>query len=159
MADERKDRQRSFTHLTAQIAAAYLSSNPVPAVEVPEVIRLTFTALSKLGKPPEAEAPKPAVRIKRSVTPDRLICLECGKQSTMLKRHLRVSHGHTPESYRAKWGLGSDYPMAAPNYSSKRSAFAKEIGLGRKLAPPEPPPPSVRTSKKPTRNGRRKRAA
>ena len=154
-----KDRRREFTQLTAQVAAAYLSSNPVPAAEVPEVIRLTFTALCKLGKPPEAEAPKPAVPIKRSVTPDRLICLECGKQSTMLKRHLRASHGHTPESYRAKWGLGSDYPMAAPNYSTRRSAFAKEIGLGRKPAPPEPPPPSVRTSKKPTRNGRRKRAA
>ena len=148
-----------FTLLTAQIAAAYLSNNPVPAAGVPEVIRLTFTALCELGKPPEAEAPKPAVPIKRSMTPDRLICLECGKQSTMLKRHLRVSHGHTPESYRAKWGLPSDYPMAAPNYSSKRSAFAKERGLGRKPAPPEPPPPSVRTPKKPTRNGRRKRAA
>jgi predicted transcriptional regulator len=128
-------------------------------VGVPEVIRLTFTALCDLGKPPQAEAPKPAVPIKRSVTPDRLICLECGKQSTTLKRHLRVSHDHTPESYRAKWGLASDYPMAAPSYSSKRSAFAKESGLGRKPAPPEPPPPSVRSPKKPPRNGRKKRAA
>ena len=151
--------KREFTLLTARIAAAYLSNNPVPAAEVPEVIRLTFTALCALGKPPEAEAPKPAVPIKRSMTPDRLICLECGKQATTLKRHLRTSHGHTPESYRAKWGLPSDYPMAASNYSSKRSAFAKERGLGRKPAPPEPSPPSVRTSKKPTRNGRRKRAA
>jgi predicted transcriptional regulator len=131
----------------------------VPAAEVPEVIRLTFTALRGLGKPPEAEAPKPAVPIKRSMTPDRLICLECGKPATMLKRHLRVSHGHTRESYRAKWGLPSDYPMAAPNYSTRRSPFAKERGLGRKPAPPEPSPPSVRTPKKPTRNGRRKRAA
>ena len=122
--------KREFTLLTARIAAAYLSNNPVPAAEVPEVIRLTFTALCELGKPPEAEAPKPAVPIKRSVTPDRLICLECGKQATTLKRHLRTSHGHTPESYRAKWGLGSDYPMAAPNYSSKRSTCARRSASG-----------------------------
>lgn len=87
-----------------------------------------------------SEPQKPAVPIKKSVTPDYILCLEDGKQFKSLKRHLATHHGVTPDEYRAKWGLPADYPMVAPNYSASRSALAKATGLGRKAAPTEVPP-------------------
>ena len=130
--------------LTAQIVAAFLSNNAVPIVDLSSVIRSVHRALADLGAPvplPETEKLVPAISIKKSVTPDYIVCLEDGKQLKMLKRHLNTTYGMTPDEYRAKWGLPSDYPMVAPNYAAQRSSLAKSIGLGRKpVATPEPTP-------------------
>ncbi len=121
--------------MTAQIVSAYISHNELPGSQIPEIIRSVFTTLnthkSGDGGGPQ-EPPKPAVSIRKSVTPEFLICLEDGKKLKMLKRHLRTTYNMTPEEYRAKWGLPASYPMVAPNYAAQRSAFAKKIGLGRK---------------------------
>lgn len=120
--------------LASRVVAAYVGHNSLPGHQLPELIQSIYDAFSTPGAPPVAvnEPQKPAVAIKKSVTPDYLICLEDGKKLKMLKRHLRSTYGMTPEDYRAKWGLPLDYPMVAPNYAAQRSAFAKEIGLGRK---------------------------
>ncbi len=123
--------------MTAQIVSAYVSHNEVPGAQIPDVIRTVFSTLSsqKSGDAAAAqEPPKPAVPIRKSVTPDFIICLEDGKKLKMLKRHIRTTYSLTPEEYRARWGLPADYPMVAPNYAAQRSAFAKKIGLGRKGA-------------------------
>ena len=120
--------------MTADVVAAYLGNNTLPATEIPSVINTVYGSLRNLdgiatngsGRPPKAPVP-----IRKSITPDYIVCLEDGKKLKMLKRHLRTVYGMTPEEYRAKWGLPSDYPMVAPNYSRQRSAFAKKIGLGR----------------------------
>ncbi|HZS82600.1 MAG TPA: MucR family transcriptional regulator [Stellaceae bacterium] len=120
--------------MTADVVAAYVSNNSLPTAQLAEVINAVFTSLRALdSKPPEAKSEplKPAVPIRKSITPDYLICLEDGKKLKMLKRHLRSTYNLTPDEYRAKWGLGPDYPMVAPNYAEQRSAFAKKIGLGR----------------------------
>ncbi|MGQ0676075.1 MAG: MucR family transcriptional regulator [Rhodospirillales bacterium] len=119
--------------LTADIAASYLGNNTLPAAQIPEVISTVYGALSGLNGAggAKADAPKPAVPVKKSITNDYIVCLEDGKRLKMLKRHLRTTYGMTPDEYRAKWGLGADYPMVAPNYAQQRSAFAKKIGLGR----------------------------
>ena len=120
--------------MTAQVVAAYVSNNPVPAQQLGEVIRSIHASLLGLetGAPASADGESPAVPIRKSVTPDYIVCLEDGKKLKMLKRHLRTAYNLTPEQYRAKWGLPADYPMVAPNYAAQRSAFAKKIGLGRK---------------------------
>ena len=120
--------------LTSDIVAAHVSNNAVPGTELSGLIQTVFGTLSGLGgEPPEPEVElKPAVSIKKSVTPDYLICLEDGKQLKMLKRHLKTAYDMTPEDYRAKWSLPHDYPMVAPNYAKKRQELAKKIGLGRK---------------------------
>ena len=121
--------------MTVDIVAAYVSNNSMPANEVPEVINTVFSSLSGVeggGSEQAAEPAKPAVNVRRSITPDYLICLEDGKKLKMLKRHLKSAYDMTPEEYRAKWNLPADYPMVAPNYSAERSNFAKKIGLGRK---------------------------
>ncbi|NGO54208.1 MucR family transcriptional regulator [Allomesorhizobium camelthorni] len=122
--------------LTADVVAAYVSNNPVPVGELPKLIADIYTALGQVNgaTPAEAEPQKPAVPIKKSVTPDCIISLEDGKPFKSLKRHLMSSYGMTPDEYRAKWNLPSDYPMVAPNYAASRSALAKSIGLGRKPA-------------------------
>ncbi len=123
--------------MTAQIVSAYVSHNELPGSQIQEVIRSVYTTLNsqKGGEEKAAQEPlKPAVSIRKSLTPDYIICLEDGKKLKMLKRHLRTTYGMTPEEYRAKWGLAADYPMVAPNYTAWRSAFAKKIGLGRKRA-------------------------
>ena len=120
--------------LTADIAAAYVSNNTVQAADVPSVIQTIYRALAGVGSAAAAPAPepqKPAVPIKKSITPDFLISLEDGKKYKSLKRHLRTQYNMSPEDYRAKWGLAKDYPMVAPNYAASRSALAKSMGLGR----------------------------
>src|SRR5262245_37643051 len=119
--------------MTAEVAAAYVGNNSLPAAQLPEVIRTIYSSISALdgGTPVGTNGAKPIVPVKKSIAPDYIICLEDGKKLKMLKRHLRTSYGMTPEEYRIKWGLPADYPMVAPNYAAQRSAFAKKIGLGR----------------------------
>ena len=120
--------------ITTRVVSAYVGNNPIADTEISDVIQSVYGSLHELGN--GASEPvnkqKPAVPIKRSITPDHIICLEDGKQLKMLKRYLRTTHGMTPDEYRAKWGLPADYPMVAPNYAKQRSAFAKEIGLGKR---------------------------
>ena len=123
-----------YIELAADIVSAYVSNNSVPAGDLPALINDVYTALSKVGNgaaEAPVEAPKPAVSIKKSVTPDYIICLEDGKKFKSLKRHLRTQYNMTPEQYREKWGLAPDYPMVAPNYAKARSELAKEMGLGQ----------------------------
>jgi predicted transcriptional regulator len=130
-----------FRRLAADIVAAYVSANSVSAAQLPDVIRGVVDALTNLdgqAEAPKAEALKPAVSIRKSVTPDYLICLEDGKKLKMLKRHLRTTYDMSPRDYREKWGLPADYPMVAPNYAARRSEFAKQIGLGRKVVAEQP---------------------
>jgi predicted transcriptional regulator len=126
--------QIDVVSLTADIVSAYVSNNSVPTSELTALINsvhqaLTKTATGQAEKP--AEALVPAVPVKKSVTPDFIICLEDGKKFKSLKRHLRTTYGMTPEQYRAKWGLPLDYPMVAPNYAKARSELAKTMGLGQ----------------------------
>ena len=124
----------NYIELAADIVSAYVSKNSVAAGELPALINDVHAALNKVGNgasEPPAEAPKPAISIKKSVTPDYIICLEDGKKFKSLKRHLRTQYNMTPEQYREKWGLGPDYPMVAPNYAKARSELAKEMGLGQ----------------------------
>ena len=119
--------------MTAEIAASYLGNNLLPSAQIPDVISTVYSALNSLGNGGDAktETPRPAVPVKKSIAPDYIVCLEDGKRLKMLKRHLRATYSMTPDEYRAKWSLGADYPMVAPNYAAQRSAFAKKIGLGR----------------------------
>ncbi|MBI4968905.1 MAG: MucR family transcriptional regulator [Rhodospirillales bacterium] len=119
--------------LTAQIVAAHLGNNSVAPGDVPHLIQEVYRSLTNLGNAPsQPERPEPAVSVKKSVTPDYIVCLEDGKKLKMLKRHLMTSYGLTPEDYRERWGLPADYPMVAPNYAAHRSHLAKKIGLGTK---------------------------
>ncbi len=121
--------------LTADVVAAYVSNNPVPAGELPNLIADVHAALGRVGGAAEqapVEKPKPAVNPKKSITDDYIICLEDGKKFKSLKRHLMTHYNLTPEQYREKWGLDPNYPMVAPNYAAARSQLAKEMGLGRK---------------------------
>src|SRR5262245_1429172 len=125
---------RNFIDLTANIVSAYLSNNPTPAAEIPGLISQIHAALVRVSSG-RTEAPlepaKPAVSIKKSISPDYIVCLEDGKRFKSLKRHLRTQYNMTPEQYRDKWGLPPDYPMVAPNYAVARSQLAKEMGLGQ----------------------------
>jgi predicted transcriptional regulator len=119
--------------LTAQIVSAHVSNNSVSPDSLPSLIQDVFRTLLGVGKTPDlVEKPQPAVPVKKSVFADHIICLEDGKKLKMLKRHLRTAYDMTPDQYRERWGLGSDYPMVAPNYANHRSALAKKIGLGTK---------------------------
>jgi len=127
--------QSEVLKMAVEIVAAYVGNNPVAADQMPDVINTVYGSLSSLsggGAEAGAEPPKPAVSVRRSVTPDYIVCLEDGKKLKMLKRHLRAAYNMTPDEYRTKWGLAADYPMVAPNYAAQRSEFAKKIGLGRK---------------------------
>ncbi len=122
--------------MTTDIVASFVANNPVPASGLSDLIQTVHQTVLELSsdEPPEPPRPDPAVAISKSITPDHIICLEDGRKLKMLKRYLRTRFNLTPEEYRARWGLPSDYPMVAPNYAKRRSAFAKEIGLGRKRA-------------------------
>jgi predicted transcriptional regulator len=138
--------------MVTDVIASYLKKNPVSASELPDVISSVYAALS--GKPaepaePAEQRPEPAVSVKRSVTPDFIICLEDGKKLKMLKRHLATAYGMTPDEYRQRWNLPPDYPMVAPNYALQRSNLAKQIGLGSR----------PRTEEKPVGRGRGRKGA
>jgi predicted transcriptional regulator len=126
--------ESSFIALTANIVSAYVSNNTVPSAEISNLIGQVHSALKRVSGgqvAAPAEALKPAVSVKRSMTPDYLVCLEDGKKFKSLKRHLRTQYSMTPEQYREKWGLAPDYPMVAPNYAAARSQLAKQMGLGQ----------------------------
>ncbi|MEM6681314.1 MAG: MucR family transcriptional regulator [Pseudomonadota bacterium] len=119
--------------LTADIVSSHLSNNTVAVSDVPVLIEKVYSSLTKLESPePEAQPrPEPAVSVRKSIQPDYIVCLEDGKKLKMLKRHLKTRYDMTPEQYRERWNLPSDYPMVAPNYAAQRRKLAKEIGLGK----------------------------
>ena len=126
--------ESGYIQLTANIVSAYVSNNTVASAEIPNLITQVYSALMRISSgqtAPPAEPLKPAVAVKRSVTPEYIVCLEDGKKFKSLKRHLRTQYGITPEQYREKWGLPPDYPMVAPNYAAARSQLAKQMGLGQ----------------------------
>ena len=125
---------RIFIELTASIVSAYVSNNSVPASDLPALISQVHSALTRVlsGQGDAAgEPPKPAVSVKKSITPEYIVCLEDGKKFKSLKRHLRTQYNMTPEQYREKWALAPDYPMVAPSYAAARSRLAKQMGLGQ----------------------------
>lgn len=125
--------------LAAEIVSAYVSNNSVASQDLPNLISEVYAALQKTnGREPEPEPEplKPAISVKKSITPDYLICLEDGKKFKSLKRHLRTHYNLSPEEYRERWSLPSDYPMVAPNYAAARSELAKRMGLGQQRKKP-----------------------
>lgn len=118
--------------LTSDIAAAYVANNALPNADLSGLLGTVFHALSDLGASAAEPEQEPAVPIKKSVTEKFIICLECGKEQKMIKRHLRTAHDTNPDAYRAKWGLAYNYPIVAPAYAALRRKIAKDIGLGRK---------------------------
>ena len=125
---------KSFVDLTASIVSAYVSNNTTTAAEIPALISQIHAALLRVstGSTETALEPvKPAVSVKKSMTPAYLVCLEDGKRFKSLKRHLRTQYNMTPDQSREKWGLPADYPMVAPNYAVARSQLAKKMGLGQ----------------------------
>lgn len=149
--------------LTAAIVAGYVKKNAISVAELPNLINSVRSALDQLGKAPEPAQQdlKPAVPIRKSVTPDYIVCLEDGKRLKKLKRYLRTTYDMSPDQYRAKWGLPNTYPMVAPNYAASRSEMALKLGLGRKggrgRAAPHAVPEVQEAPAKP--KGRRKAAA
>lgn len=124
--------------LTTDIVSSHLANNTVPQSDIPGLIEQVFRTLAGLGGGTMAmstDRPLPAVPIKKSITPEYIVCLEDGKKLKMLKRHLKTAYDMTPEEYRERWGLPADYPMVAPNYAKQRSRLAKDIGLGTKGKP------------------------
>ena len=130
MPDEKQTAE--LLDLTTTIVGAHVSHNAMPAADLPALIATVHETLTTLGTEETAEKPKPAVSIKKSVTPNYIVCLEDGTEHKMLKRHLKTAHGMTPGDYRKRWGLSADYPLVSPKYAKQRSALAKKIGLGRK---------------------------
>jgi predicted transcriptional regulator len=124
-----------YVELAADIVSAYVSNNTVAMQDLPNLIHEVHNALLRItsggGAEIDSESLKPAISVKKSVTPDYIVCLEDGKKFKSLKRHLRTQYNMTPEDYREKWGLPADYPMVAPNYANARSALAKQMGLGQ----------------------------
>jgi predicted transcriptional regulator len=125
---------QNYIELTADIVSAYVSNNSVSAGDIPGLINQVHSALMRVSGG-QIEAPaeplKPAVPLKKSITPEYIVCLEDGKKFKSLKRHLRTQYNMTPEQYREKWSLAPDYPMVAPNYAAARSQLAKQMGLGQ----------------------------
>jgi predicted transcriptional regulator len=131
MADTGKPQE--LLTLTAEIVAAHVSNNSVALGDLPQLIHSVYQTLSGAGDTNAvAPRPQPAVQIKKSVTPDYIVCLEDGRKLKMLKRHLKTAYNMTPEQYRERWGLAHDYPMVAPNYAKQRSQLARDLGLGTK---------------------------
>ena len=139
MNNEEKDMVSDalLLRMTTDIVSSFLSKNAADSKDLPQIITNTFSALRatlKVADTQTSNNSKPAIAIKRSITPDFLVCLEDGRKLKMLKRHLRTSYDMTPEEYRYKWNLPSDYPMVAPNYAKRRSDFAKKTGFGKKFS-------------------------
>jgi predicted transcriptional regulator len=126
------EQSNDLLSLTTEIVAAHVSNNTVALGDLPQLINQIYNSLANIGTAPAAPVarPQPAVSIKKSVQPDYIVCLEDGKKLKMLKRHLKTAYNMSPEAYRERWKLSSDYPMVAPNYAQQRSRLAKEIGLG-----------------------------
>ena len=120
----------SSLEMVSKIVSAYVSKNSLPTGDLPHLIKTVHEALKSSGQ--AVGKPEPAVSIKQSVKPEYIVCLDDGKKLKMLKRHLRTAYNMSPDEYRKKWGLPSDYPMVAPKYAAVRSELAKKIGLGRK---------------------------
>jgi predicted transcriptional regulator len=135
---EKTEQSSDLLALTTEIVAAHVSNNSVAVGDLPQLINQVYHSLANIGSVPAApaERPQPAVPVRKSVHPDYIICLEDGKKLKMLKRHLKTAYNMTPEGYRERWGLSSDYPMVAPNYARQRSRLAKEIGLGTRARRP-----------------------
>src|SRR4051794_31914120 len=149
---------QSFVELAADIVSAYVSNNSVPTSELPALLQSIHTALTTTTKgqvQESAPALNPAVPVKKSITPDYIVCLEDGKKFKSLKRHLRTTYDLTPEQYRIKWDLPRDYPMVAPNYAKARSELAKTMGLGQQRAAAK----TALTSEKVTAPVRKKRVS
>jgi len=128
------EEKSEIIEMTTDIVAAYVGNNTVSTADLPALIQSVYRALSGVlsgGEAVEAAPKEPAVPVKRSITPDFLVCLEDGRKFKSLKRHLRTKYNMSPEDYRAKWGLAKDYPMVAPNYARARSDLAKQMGLGQ----------------------------
>ncbi|MGV8955369.1 MAG: MucR family transcriptional regulator [Cypionkella sp.] len=154
MTDNTTPHNHDLVEFTGEIIAAYVSHNAINIADLPGLIAKVHAALATLGAegaaaPASAPDLKPAVSIRKSVTPEYLICLEDGKQFKSLKRHLMTHFQLTPEQYRAKWGLPDNYPMVAPAYSATRSTLAKSAGLGRKPAAAEAAKPKRAPAKSP----------
>ncbi len=152
----------SFVELAAEIVSAYVSNHSVPSGDLANLIREVHDALQQSANgrsQPEPEPQEPPVPVKKSVTPDAIVCLEDGKKFKSLKRHLRTDHNLSPEEYRAKWGLARDYPMVAPNYAASRSELAKRLGLGQQRRRTEPVKAEPRPAASSTKGRRRKKAA
>lgn len=130
--DELTVKREELLALTADIVASHVSNNSVPVGELPVLIEQVFQTLASVNHSAASAAgrPEPAVPIKKSVTPDYIVCLEDGKKLKMLKRHLKTRFNMTPDEYRERWNLPVDYPMVAPNYAKQRRELAKKIGLG-----------------------------
>src|SRR5256714_13804618 len=129
-----KPAEDDLLRMTAEVVSAYVSNNTLATGQLGDVIQSVYNSLRLLegqAAEPPSEPLRPAVPVRKSVTPEFLICLKDGKKLKMLKRHLRSTYNLTPDEYRVKWGLAADYPMVAPNYAARRSEFAKKIGLGR----------------------------
>ena len=144
-----EDDKTDILDLTAHIVANYVGNNSAAVSDLPSLIRNVHAALAGIAAPqaPPVEQKTPAVSIKKSITPDAIICLEDGRKFKSLKRHLRTKYNLSPEEYRAKWGLPKDYPMVAPSYAAARSSLAKSMGLGqggRRPAAPAAPPAKTR---------------
>ncbi len=127
---------KDVLRLAVEIVSSYVSNNSVETSELPDLLKSVHQSLANLGQnelpqPAASEKQKPAVSISRSIQDDHIVCLEDGNKLTMLKRYLRSRYNMSPEDYRRKWGLPHDYPMVAPAYASRRSEFAKSIGLGK----------------------------
>jgi predicted transcriptional regulator len=130
--------KNDLVEMAADIVSAYVSANQVPPQDLPGLIRTVYSALHEVAEAApgtQETAQEPAIPVKKSVTPDFIICLEDGKKFKSLKRHLRTRYAMTPDEYRAKWGLPHDYPMVAPNYAKERSNLAKRMGLGHARKP------------------------
>ena len=128
-----KPNANELLELTTEIVSAHVSNNSIALGDLPQLIQDVYKTLAIVGTTPAVpERPKPAVPIKKSISPDFVVCLEDGKKLKMLKRHLKTAYNMTPDEYRERWGLPPDYPMVAPNYAKHRSALAKKIGLGTK---------------------------
>lgn len=132
MTDNSSTDNKDVIAWTADIVASHVQNNSVAISDLPQLIRTVHDSLANLTGDAAEEKPQPAVSVRRSVTPDYIVCLEDGRKLKMLKRHLATAYGLTPEEYREKWGLPADYPMVAPNYAKQRSSLAKKIGLGKR---------------------------
>ena len=132
MADTDNQSTKELLEYTTEIVAAHVSNNTVAVPDLPDLIHQVYKTLASVESATAAvqERPEPAVPIKKSVTNDYIVCLEDGKKLKMLKRHLKTAYNMSPDEYRERWGLPSDYPMVAPSYAAQRSTLAKKIGLG-----------------------------